>query len=152
MSPPTTTEGRATTMQQTTTGKTTSQSTTETTTATTTTVPTTPTTTKPEAPCLDIMVDQCNDDTRKVIASFAGTLSIDECESLINEHPICTLNECNSYIYYKNTATCVLVEDKYDSYLSECGTFGAGADSVENCLSSNSNYPDPCKVRPYVYI
>ena len=34
-----------------------------------------------------------------------------------------------------------------DFYFSECGKFGASYDTVENCLTKDDMYPDPCKVK-----
>ena len=34
-----------------------------------------------------------------------------------------------------------------DFYFPECGKFGASDDTVENCLTNDDMYPDPCKVK-----
>ena len=54
---------------------------------------------------------------------------------------------CKSIIYNQNSKTCQVFKAGLDFYFPECGKFGAGYDTVENCLTKDDMYPDPCKVK-----
>lgn len=54
-------------------------------------------------------------------------------------------DDCKSYIYDSNTQLCTLLKDNFYYFLYECTSYGAGHDTIHNCLEDDSKYPDNCK-------
>ena len=61
------------------------------------------------------------------------------CDSMIEP-------ECKSFVYNESTNICKIYNVELQSYIEECGMFGAGNDTFYNCLTDDTTYPDPCKV------
>ena len=116
-----------------------------------TTIQSTTSTPEPPYQCFDVVVDHCDTFLHEIVEIFEN-VSINDCQLTINRHPLCTVRNCNSYIYHKDlnnpgNGTCTILSDTYEDYLSSCGIFGASLDTVENCLHNDTKYSDTCKVR-----
>jgi len=106
----------------------------------TTISPTTETSTQAPYNCMDITVDYCRDATLDIIE----TVSMDSLEECYDLCATVFQNVCNGYIYNMDTKICRVIEDHL-YYFDGCDRFGAGYDSVGNCLVDDIKYPDMCK-------
>jgi len=90
--------------------------------------------------CMDISIDQCNDETLHVIDTLPMNTH-EDCHELCNTvfH-----DACKSYIYYSETKICSVLEDHFN-YLYGCSIYGAEHDTIYNCLQDDVKYPDMCK-------
>ena len=106
--------------------------------------------TTPSTPynCLDTIINDCPDESLEQVGTFDNISSFEDCRSLCD---IIYAGVCNSYIYDHRSETCKVLKAGLEYYFPECGTFGAGYDTFENCLLDDVTYPDPCKVYYRVY-
>ena len=94
--------------------------------------------------CLDITIDDCPDDNIEEVETLENIASFEDCGTFCN---LVFDGVCKSYIYNHVTKTCKLLKAGLDFYFPECGKFGASYDTVENCLTNDDMYPEPCKVK-----